>query len=172
MEQVQIVRRSAQRYVAIPVTVTMRELAAAIDRAFPELFAWLGTRSHTPAGAPFIRYLQVDMDAGLVVELAVPVDLEVAGDGRIRVGVLPAGRYVTLLHVGPYDGLVEANATLQRWAAEHGLRWAMDGAAWRGRGERYLTDPSQQPDPAQWRTEIACLTAEDALEAASTDPGT
>lgn len=162
MEQVQIEQRSAQRYVAIPLTVTMRELAAAVDRGFPQLFAWLATRPLTPAGAPFIRYLQVDMDAGLVVELAVPVDAEVATDGSVHGGVLPAGRYVTLLHVGPYDGLVQANATLQRRAAEQGLRWAMDGATWRGRVERYLTDPSQQPDASQWQTEIAYLTDDDA----------
>lgn len=34
----------------------------------------------------------------------------------------------------------------------------MDGeSTWIGRIERYLTDPSQEPDPSRWETEIAYL---------------
>ena len=38
------------------------------------------------------------------VELGVPVAGEFTGAGRVRPGVVPGGRYVTLLHTGPYDG--------------------------------------------------------------------
>jgi effector-binding domain-containing protein len=78
--------------------------------------------------------------------------------------VLPAGDYVTLLHVGPYDGLVQANAALQQWASQRHVRWAMDGETWLGRIERYLTDPSQEPDPSKLETELAYLTASDSPE--------
>jgi effector-binding domain-containing protein len=88
------------------------------------------------------------MGAEMTIELAVPIDADPPADGRVRAGALPAGRYVTLLHVGPNDGLVGANAALQRWARERNLSWRMDSdATWAGRVERYLTDPSPQPDP-------------------------
>src|SRR3954471_20575207 len=103
-QQPQIEHRDAQPYAAIPVNVTMERLAGAVDHGFPELFGWLAEHSLTPAGAPFIRYLKVDMGAELEIELAVPVAAEPTGDERVRGGVLPAGRYITLLHVGPYDG--------------------------------------------------------------------
>ena len=162
MEQPRIEQRHPQPYVAVGATVGMPDLARAIDLGYPELFAWMAEHSLVPAGAPFIRYLTVDMDAEMTLELAVPVDGSPAPDGRVHPGELPGGRYVTLLHVGPYDGLMEANATLQRWAGEQGLRWAMDGSRWLGRLERYLTDPSQEPDSSRWETELAYLTVDDA----------
>lgn len=159
-QQPQIEHRDAQPYAGIPVNVSMQGLAGAVDHAFPELFGWLAERSLTPAGAPFIRYLKVDMGSELEIELGVPVAAEPTGDERVRAGVLPAGRYITLLHVGPYDGLVQANAALQQWAQERGISWQMDDdSRWRGRVERYLTDPAQQPDPSEWETELAYLAA-------------
>ena len=161
-EEPHIEHRAPQPYVAIPFRVSMQQLAGAVDQGFPELFGWLASHALTPAGPPFIRYLEVSMDAELSIEVAVPVSTGPPAEGNIRAGVLPAGRYVTLLHVGPYDGLVEANATLQRWAQERNISWQMDsGSTWRGRVERYLTDPSQDRDPSTWQTEVAYLAAED-----------
>jgi effector-binding domain-containing protein len=159
--QPQIQHQPAQPYVAIPEVVTMQGLPGVIDNDFRELFGWLASHSLAPAGPPFIRYLEIDMDAELSIELAVPVDVEPPADGRIRPGTLPAGRYVTFLHVGHYNGLVEANAELQRWAQERGIVWQFDDASrWGGRVERYVTDPSKEPDPSAWKTELAYLIAE------------
>ena len=35
------------------------EFRSFIDRSFPELFGWLGSRGIAPAGAPVIRYLEL-----------------------------------------------------------------------------------------------------------------
>ena len=160
-----IVERAGQPYAALPGRVTMATLAAAIDSGYPELFGWLAARGIPPAGPPLIRYLVVDMDAELEIELGVPVaePLERAAGGgeRIGAGLLPAGRYVSLLHRGPYDGLVGANAALQDWARREGvpLETTDHGRRWRGRAEFYLTDPRAEPDPARWETEVAYLVA-------------
>ncbi len=98
------------------------------------------------------------MAASLLVDLAVPVEGAPPSDERVHAGLLPAGDYVTLLFRGHYDGLVAANAAVQQWGEQHGVRWAMDGPiAWRARIEQYLTDPRAEPDPARWETEIAYL---------------
>ena len=34
-----------------------------------------------------------------------------------------------------------------------------EGSAWRSRAEHYLTDPSQEPDPAKLETDVAILIA-------------
>jgi effector-binding domain-containing protein len=161
--QPQIQARAAQPYVGIPATVTMQTIGTAVDGGFPELFGWLASQGIEPGGAPFIRYLVIDMDGDLQIELGVPVSAPANGSGRIRPGVLPAGSYAVLRHTGPYDGLVAANGALQQWAAEHGVRFdtsdTPQGSAWGGRVESYLTDPSQAPDPATWQTDVAYLTS-------------
>jgi len=158
----EIQERAAQDYAGIRVTVTMETLGQAIDQGLSELFGWLGSRGITPAGPPFIRYLVIDMAADLLIELGVPVATPVAADDRIRADVLPSGRYAVLRHVGSYDGLIDANAALQAWAVAHGVEFdsteTAAGSVWGGRVEHYLTDPSQEPDPAKWITDLAYLT--------------
>lgn len=165
----QVEARPEQRYLAIRRQVT-DGVPAAVDAAFPALFRWLGEHGVPPAGIPFIRVLEVDA-AGepLELEVAVPVAGDVPGEAGVRADRLPAGRYATLLHVGPYRSTTEpdlaaARATLQAWAEREGLALARRdterGSALRAYAERYLTGPVDEPDHAKWQTELAYLVAE------------
>jgi effector-binding domain-containing protein len=163
-QEPRIEERAAQHYAGIQATVPMGGISGAVDEAFPELLGWLAKTGTAPAGPPFIRFLVIDMEALLQLEFGVPVAARVTGNGRIQPGVLPAGRYVVLRHIGPYDGpdgLIPANAALQQWAQDHGLEFDMrdtpEGSAWGGRFEEYITDPSTEPDPANWETDVAYL---------------
>lgn len=159
----QIQERTAQHYAGIPVTVTMDGLSAAVDSTFSELFPWLASQGIPPAGPPLIRYLVIDMAGEMQIEMGVPVAAPITASGRIQPGTLPGGRYAVLRHTGPYDGLAASNAALERWAQEHGIEFdtwnTPQGSAWRGRAEHYLTDPSQEPDPAKLETDVAYLIA-------------
>ena len=133
-----------------------------MDAGFPELFGWLQEHGIVPDGPPFIRYLVIDMENGLEIELGAPVASVVTGSGRICPGALPAGQWAVLRHIGPYDGLMASNAALLAWAQQQGIEldsWETDrGDAWRGRVEHYLTDPSAEPDPGKLETDVAFLT--------------
>ncbi|MGH3648006.1 MAG: GyrI-like domain-containing protein [Micromonosporaceae bacterium] len=99
------------------------------------------------------------MPRRLEIEAGFPVASEVDGDELVGSGVLPAGRYVTLTHVGHPDRLVELTAAMLRWGDEQGWRWdvARDetGERWGCRLEVYETDPREWPDPATWQTTLA-----------------
>ena len=141
-------------------TVTMTTFAKVADR-IPELVSWLAERGTHPAGAPFFRYHVIDMAAQLVVEVGFPVpdDVSLTSAGDVLVSTIPAGRYVTTVHHGHPDGLVDATGALLDWAAAEGLTFDRHdtdaGDAWAGRFEFYLTDPAEQPDMAEWDTELA-----------------
>jgi len=115
----------------------------------------------TPAGPPFFRYLVVDMDRQLDVEVGVPVATAMSDDDRISAGVLPSGRYAVLPHTGHPDSLREVTAALLTWAEEHGIVWKTteEGKKWGARLEFYLTDPKTEPDMNKWTTELAFLVA-------------
>ena len=149
----QLQQRAAQPYLAIHARVSSEaEFRHAADTGFPELFGWLGEHGVEPAGPIFIRY-SADSDD---IELGVPVAPGVAGDERVRAGELPAGRWATFVHVGPYRSetepdLAAGRATLEAWADAQGL----------ARGdyvEHYVKGPVEEPDHARWETELACLT--------------
>lgn len=150
--------RAEQPYVAIRARVTMAGISGLADR-FGEVFGWLGAHGLAPTGAPFFRYNVIDMARELEIDAGVPVPPGVVGDGGLISDVLPAGRYATVTHTGPYTGLESATGAMLQWAGEQGLRWDMTpdegGERWGGRLEIYLTDPSQEPDMSKWETQLA-----------------
>jgi effector-binding domain-containing protein len=156
----EIVTRPEQPYVAIRGRVSMAEIGAFAVRT-PEVFAWLGARGLAPAGPPFLRYNVIDMMRQLEIDNGVPVaaSADIGGDGEVISGVLPAGRYATLTHVGHPSELVETTTALLDWASGQGLTWDMspsgDGDRWGSRLEIYLTDPREEPDMSKWVTQLA-----------------
>jgi effector-binding domain-containing protein len=154
----EIVTRAEQPYVAIRGQVTMAEIGPFAVRT-GEVFAWLGARGLDPVGAPFLKYNVIDMMAQLELDNGVPVAAPVEGDGDVIAGVLPAGRYATVTHVGHPSELAGATEALLDWAAGQGLGWDMSpddrGERWGSRLEIYLTDPREEPDMSKWVTQLA-----------------
>lgn len=99
------------------------------------------------AGQPFTRYL--DWGPGLVsIEAGLPIAAHIEGEGDVIAESLPGGRSAATTHCGPYAQLADAHAAVQQWIEENGLRAA--GALW----EVYVTDPADEPDPKNWRTDV------------------
>ena len=158
LSEPRIVERAAMPYVGIGATVTP-PFGPVLDALFPELFGWVGARGLEWADAPIIRYHTTDMTNRMEIEVGVPIVGTATGDGRVRVGELPAGPYVVATHTGPYNGLMEATKALLKWAAQHGIEWATtDDGRWLGRVELYPTNPAEEPDQSKWVTELAFLT--------------
>src|ERR1700758_967445 len=105
-----IVERGEQPYVALKEVVSMKEIGAVAGKFLGEIFGWVGGHGLTPAGAPFFKYNVVDMERGLEIEVGIPTATLVKGGDRVSAGVLPAGRYASLLYRGPYEQLYNANA--------------------------------------------------------------
>jgi len=154
----EITQRAEQPYAGISTWVTPAALGSVADH-IPEIFGWLGARGIAPAGPPFFRYIVIDMERQLLVEVGVPVASAVEDDGEIRGGTLPAGRFAVMTHTGAPDTLMAPTAALLDWAQAQGLAWDVSdtdaGEEWGCRLENYLTDPAEQPDLSKWQTELA-----------------
>ena len=156
--------RSEQHYMGIRTQTAMTALGDVIPQLLDEVYSWLEKQSVAPAGAPLMRYHVIDMAGKLDIELGVPVASALSGDDHVALGVLPAGRYGTLIYTGITNG-VQGNKALLDWAAEHGIMWdtyeSDKGDGFGARYESYLTDPADEPDQAKWETEVAIRLADD-----------
>ena len=155
--------RPAVEYIGIGSEAAADQLPIVLPPLFGELWSWLERHGIAPVGVPFVRYRTVDRSGAVPrfgFEVGFPVRPGIKSDGNILTGELPAGSYVVALHTGPYTGLRQANADVFDWARREGvaLHHSNAGVDWRAWLEFCIMDPSREPDPSKWRTEIAILT--------------
>ena len=156
--------RDVQRYVAIKERLQREALGERVPGLFSKVHEWLAQNSVVTAGPPLIRYLVIDYNSGQVeIDAGVPVASAVPDHARIHPGKIPGGLYATVIHQGSYVDLMDTTAKLLAWGKEHNIRWQMTEESkvirWSGRIEHYLVGPTANPNPEDWRTEIAILLA-------------
>jgi len=136
----------AQHTATVRETVRRDDIPATIGRIFQAVSQVVSKQGVTSAGAPFARYhsfgATVDVEAGM------PVATPIQPDGDVKPGQLPAGPAAIAVHVGPYEGLPATYKAIEAWIASTGH--TASGGPW----EIYLTDPSAEPDPSRWITEV------------------
>jgi effector-binding domain-containing protein len=131
----------------IRTTTTADGLREFFDDALPAVASHLAGAGIEPAGPPFALFHEYDPEK-VDLETGFPVAEPIEDGDRVRASDLPGGRAVVTWHVGPYEGLGDAHNEVNAYIEEQGLEPA--GPAW----EVYWTDPSAEPDPSKWRTEV------------------
>lgn len=154
-----IVTRLDQPFAAIRINLDRGEIPSKAPPLIGEVAGWLAAKGAAPVGAPFFSYLAMPEHGPMLMEVGFPTATQLVGDTRVKTGTIPAGRFATLIHTGPYDGLYEANVALGEWPGKQGIAHPMPEAA---AGEYdaalleiYTTDPADEPDPQKWQTEVA-----------------
>jgi hypothetical protein len=163
-------QRDAMSYVAMQVLTTMEGLGAAIPTALDAVEAWMTDNGIEIDGPPIVRYRVIDMAVQLKVEIGWPVAELPPGAAPVVDGEqlvfdeLPAGEYGACVFRGVDNGIA-GNGALIDWGIENDVSWDRwedpAGDAFASRFEVMLTGPEDNPDPAQWDTEVAILIAKD-----------
>jgi effector-binding domain-containing protein len=104
----------------------------------------LESLGESPGGNPFVVYYNMNME-DLDLEIGFPVSTNLTGKGEIQPNEIPAGKYATCLHTGPYPELGAAYEALTHWVKEEG--YEVSGVAY----EFYLNDPNDTP-PEELKT--------------------
>jgi AraC-like DNA-binding protein/effector-binding domain-containing protein len=138
-----------QPILAVRRRVKRSEIAATIGASLGAIFAHAMQHATGTTGHPITRY--IEMSPGLVtMEPAMRVASHPPPDpaGNVLNQTLPAGLAATTTHMGPYQALHAAYTALEEWM--HDNSYVSAGAPW----EDYITDPAEQPDPTNWRTDV------------------
>jgi hypothetical protein len=151
-----LAERAATHFAAVAAEVHI-PFEAAIGPLMDEAAGYLDRTGVAGFGPALFLYDVVQMPR-LDMRFGFVTPEPVAGDDRVRPGVLPAGRYVTVTYTGPYDDLESVTAVVIGWAKQKGVEWdstaGPDGERFAARFEIYLNGPMDEPDPQKWETEI------------------
>ena len=142
-----IIRSIPRRDTAVVAVRSSRnDISDAMGEAFGKTFHALAEARVEPAGPPFARYF--NMDEPFEFEAGVTVAAPFAGTAEVKPGQIGGLKAAVGMHIGPYETLAQTYAAMTAWI--EGLGRSVTGPMW----EIYLTDPTAEPDPQRWKTEI------------------
>jgi effector-binding domain-containing protein len=152
--EVKVGQRNAALVVSKRFPVRLSEIGGVMSGAFGEVYGHLGARGAEPMGPPFVIYHGAPVgDDPFDIEVCAPVARAVDPPPGWQTQELPAGMFVTLLHVGPYDTVGVAYETVLAWIPEHG--YAVAGPP----REVYLSEPETPPDQIRTIVEVPVVEA-------------
>lgn len=144
--QIKLLDLPEQATLSVRATQAVGDLPQFFGRVYGSIMQYLGELGAAPAGMPFATYYNMDMEH-MDVEAGFPVAKPLPSKGEIQASRIPAGKYISTIHVGPYDACKSAYDALADWAKQNGHE--PNGIAY----EYYLNDPSADPK-VQPETEI------------------
>ena len=127
-------------YVSGSTSQEAGDVAEALAAAFAEITVFMADNDLEMSGQPMAITRGWD-EAGYRFDAAIPVD-EAPGSttGNVMSGFSPSGPAVRYVHLGSYDGMLEAYDQLAAFMASNGL---VEGAvSW----EHYISDPGNTPE--------------------------
>lgn len=143
-------------YMGIRIQTPYAGMRKDIDKIQKELESWFKKNDIQASEPPFLRYHCIDMKGEMDMEYGIPVNAALKGEGRIKVGTIPAGRYVSIIYSG---GGYQGNKTLVDWIKKNNMpvdRWDSDkGDNFAARYEQFLTDPKIEPRKTKWQILLA-----------------
>lgn len=137
----------AQKMAAIRLHVPSNEIRKHMGEGLAELRKALADQGITPTGPWFTHHFKVP-DSMFDFEICLPVDAQVAPQGRVQPGEMRATRVVRTTYNGNYDGLGAGWGEFMGWVKGQNL--AMAGDFW----EVYAVNPEDTSNPAEWRTQL------------------
>jgi effector-binding domain-containing protein len=135
---IEVTEQPAQPALVIRTHAAAPDLPRLFGEAYGALMRYLGELGEQPVGMPFAAYHNMDMQ-DLDLEIGFPVARPLPAKGEIQAGELPAGRWASVLHVGPYDQCGPAYEALAAWINEH--NYTPVGVAY----EAYCSEPETPP---------------------------
>ena len=155
--------RPDQVYMGIRTIAPFKGMFKVVDQLRKDMNQWVKANSIEITGPPFLRYHVIDMRGEMDITYGVPVAAALPDGGRVTAGILPGGRFASLIYQG--SGLT-GNKTLIEWVRSQDDiafdRWDSErGDNFRCRYEAYLTDPKVEHRKTKWDIEVAIKLADD-----------
>ena len=148
-----VTQHSGGFYIYNTTSCKISEIESKMKDMLPQVGAYAMTHNITMAGPPFVYYHKWDeANDAAIFSCCVPTTAKVitADDSNILTGQLEPFKAVETTLTGDYSNLKEAWDKAMTYIPENELEFTENGPML----EVYVTDPMEQPNPANWVTKI------------------
>jgi len=141
-----MVEQPAQPTMTVRTRSSVQNLPQILGPNFVKIRQYIESSGEQMAGAPFVAYYNMDMQ-DLDIEIGIPVSKKLPDKDEIKACEMPAGKYATVVHIGPFSEMEPTYNALTEWIAKNG--YEATGVAY----EVYIDDP-QKTSMAELKTQI------------------
>lgn len=134
-------------YLSIRDTANIESIGMKLGQGYGLLQQEITKQKLQMAGAPFAIYYS-DSETEFDMDIALATDKPGKDAGRIKAGILPAGKHIVAHYFGAYEETPVAHRAIISYIQKNGL--SVNGPP----REHYITDPMAEPDTAKWQTDI------------------
>ncbi len=147
----EIIDKDVEYTLEIEKQIAMWKMPQEISQGYKAIIDYLKEKQTEASGIPYVHYLGIDWQSighksklksilqiftrKWRLRIGFPVHERIEGNDYIEAGTIPAGRYIQVLHRGPYEGLEATYRELRDWAEQRNLRIANETI------EKYLSNP-------------------------------
>ncbi len=146
IEHIEVQQLGAQHTAVVRHRISIAEVQR-IPGWIGQVYEAIQRAGQQPGATPFVRTLAMDA-SGMEIEVGWPVLTPFTAADDVQPSTLPGGPAAVATYFGRYEDIGTAHRAVDAWCTEHGHKIA--GAPW----ESYFTDPTTEPDPAKWRTDV------------------
>ena len=114
-----MVEQAAQPAMSVRTRSSVQDLPQILGPNFGKIMGNIQSSGEQMAGAPFVAYYNMDMQ-DLDIEIGIPSSKALPNKDDIKASEIPAGKYATVIHVGPFDKMEGTYEALQKWIDENG----------------------------------------------------
>lgn len=133
-----LIERKAQPVMFIRGHSAAKDLPNFFEQSFGALARYISQAGGQMSGAPYAAYHNMDMK-DLDVEAGIPVNQPLPDKDDIQSGEIPAGKYASATHTGPYSDVEPIYNAIMQWMKDKG--YETTGVSY----EFYLNDPDETP---------------------------
>lgn len=134
-------------YLSIRDTANMETIGMKLGQGYGMIQQEMTKQKLQMAGAPFAIYYS-DSESEFDMDVALPTNKPGKDAGKIKAGMIPAGKHIVAHFFGAYEKTPDAHRAISSYIQKNGLK--VSGPP----REHYITDPMAEPDTAKWQTDV------------------
>ena len=151
-ENMKLVISESQPYVYILDSCKVSDLNVKLGDIYEEIYLTLASQGIMPISQPFAKYLRFPNNPGdenkVVLQAGAFMEAEIKTEGRLQIGFTKEGSTLQASHFGVYETAGVTHDAMKKYCDDNG--YTINGSAY----EMYITDPSLEPNHANWETKV------------------
>lgn len=151
-ENMEVVAWETQAYIYILDSCEVGNISNKLGEIYGEIYHTLASQGMMPISQPFAKYLHFPHNPGdenkVVLQAGAFMETAIETVGRLQIGFSTSGNTLQASHFGVYETAGVTHDAMQQHCVDNGF--STNGSAY----EMYITDPSLEPNPANWETKV------------------